>query len=533
MTGICEKDAASCTHCVATSLDNSTAILAKEPKARALTQIQDNLYEDLASAPRRMQNKLQNMDPHQSINSIDAMGGHSISSQRKHSSLINNESVNKESDAPIAESAERGCRQQYVAVNDARPTEASSLLPELDVRKKTITPRLSMTASPATTIYEPKPSFSGILGEGSQGHTRARSMEISPRAATLSRRSVAEIRLASLNCQPTLALESSDNSINPCHGKGGERTPSKGSSADGSLFAVHGLREANGYHWNSAGSRDARKTLEDSDSSACVTIGSNRPLGRDSNITSFPELRPRHCTNEWLKPPTEIETCYPSSDLYRSGVDAHCGLSLTTHQDCGSPRQSQNKTHDCNRRLFGKNPFGRNSSPQGQIQVADDAPVPLPGKRLGTSIGSASHRRRSSHAMEARHWNPSDHFQIRPKSVGKVRKDSEERHAPDGKQSWSNDSQARTPLNTPDEDSALVCESRFSASSPVAVAPGGAGTLGTQQSKLGGAVEITLGSGWVNDDRRDKCSEDMRPHMCEDDMDSTSTEETPTFHGGL
>jgi hypothetical protein len=118
----------------------------------------------------------------------------------------------------------------------------------------------------------------------------------------------------------------------------------------------------------------------------------------ESEITYFPVLRTRHCTNDWLTPPADLATVAGAkpADLYRLGVDAHLGTQLDSSSmvldEIPVPRP-------CSHYLFGENPFVDTLSPSdiSTERRATDGGTPLVirPKRLGTSIGSASHRRRS------------------------------------------------------------------------------------------------------------------------------------------
>ncbi|KAK7935596.1 hypothetical protein PG985_001091 [Apiospora marii] len=111
--------------------------------------------------------------------------------------------------------------------------------------------------------------------------------------------------------------------------------------------------------------------------------GDNMPAS-EPDIVSFPPLRPRSCTNDWIAPQSELENLRPDSQrtptLYQYGVDAHRG-------DTPSP-EIERRSSISNTALPGSTTSSRTS------------PTESPGnsgkKRMGSSIGIASHRRKST-----------------------------------------------------------------------------------------------------------------------------------------
>lgn len=102
------------------------------------------------------------------------------------------------------------------------------------------------------------------------------------------------------------------------------------------------------------------------------------------DIVSFPPLRPRSCTNDWVLPQPGLENLHPDRQhnptLYQYGVDAHRG-------DTPSPEIERHSSIS-NTVQPNSTPSSRNSPPE--------SPGNSGKKRMGSSIGIASHRRKST-----------------------------------------------------------------------------------------------------------------------------------------
>lgn len=104
----------------------------------------------------------------------------------------------------------------------------------------------------------------------------------------------------------------------------------------------------------------------------------------EHDIVSFPPLRPRSCTNDWVAPQSGLENLHPNRQrtptLYEYGVDAHRG-------DTPAPDTERHSSIS-------------NTALATSTTSSRTSPTESPGnsgkKRMGSSIGIASHRRRST-----------------------------------------------------------------------------------------------------------------------------------------
>ncbi|GAW14038.1 hypothetical protein ANO14919_034300 [Xylariales sp. No.14919] len=117
-------------------------------------------------------------------------------------------------------------------------------------------------------------------------------------------------------------------------------------------------------------------------------------------ITSFPRLISRSCTNDWLTPLGLIDAMENEAsakrramvaDLYHHGVDAHSGvciydaLPILEEDPQSAPAPSQQAPpHDC---------YAHIQDNENHWQSRDDEGYADCGKKLGSSLGAASHRR--------------------------------------------------------------------------------------------------------------------------------------------
>jgi hypothetical protein len=136
----------------------------------------------------------------------------------------------------------------------------------------------------------------------------------------------------------------------------------------------------------------------------------------ESDIFSFPPLRNRSSTNDWLTPPANFATLMSAAkpaDLYNCGVDAHVGNARLVP---ATVADEPVKARPCDDTLFRDGFFGgpapspptppphaqRRATTGGVASLAPASsslppisPIVRPSKRLGRSIGSSSRRRRS------------------------------------------------------------------------------------------------------------------------------------------
>ncbi|OWT43556.1 D-xylulose reductase A [Pochonia chlamydosporia 170] len=239
----------------------------------------------------------------------------------------------------------------------------------------------------------------------------------------------------------------------------------------------------------------------------------SRSTDEDSNMTSFPELRPRHCTNDWINPPAEIEqlTSAPTTDLYHRGVDAHSGRPPASPETVWEAPQPI--AVPCDHSIFDKDPF-MGANPYTYDRRETRASGSTDKLRLGSSIGSASHRRRSSHVPMTYDtpWDSPDG--IVPQILDKLRRNTQHDF---GQSSllrpeynvWT----AEARKSAPNEAVPVTkIRSRDSIVKERTLKPPKADSSGIYEALTGSRMIVGRG-------RHDTCSEDNRPHICENDMD--------------
>ncbi|KJZ71641.1 hypothetical protein HIM_08953 [Hirsutella minnesotensis 3608] len=247
-------------------------------------------------------------------------------------------------------------------------------------------------------------------------------------------------------------------------------------------------------------------------SDSVVKVGASgsgmSPVDGDTNMTSFPKLPPRHCTNEWLKPPVDLdqltESCPP--DFYKMGVDAHSGGALSRQLD-GNEAGPPTWTLRCDFSLFDTDPFSCDKAPSRQRnQNGRPSSTTTAEKRPGASIGSSSHRRRSSQVPSSRSPQGEQGDGASPGFFGRLRSEGLrmfQRH------------DCPSPLdgNGPETTSEVRIKSRV----------GRRRIPSTPRSRLvGPPLRQTGKEASLRRARRHICSEDNRPHVCENDLDSNS-----------
>lgn len=355
------------------------------------------------------------------------------------------------------EHAEDTGPRKRVSAPSCRVLSSRPSLPKLNSQCNIITPCLSAAADPVTTISVPKTSFSTLRRANSQDDVDIGCTDVSARATVISRRSATEIVWRGNEARDGLLAQKRDSGTDP-------KTVCK----DGSPRLAE-TSAANGLAWDDAAA----------DGGAWASLAD-----RHVDMTSFPELQPRHCTNEWLKPPAEMEqlTKVTPPDFYSMGVDAHGGDGGAPNTSAlgGGSQQPEANPLRYDGTLFGECAF----SSDGNNWRVDRLPARRPSslasdKRWGAWIGSASHRRRSTQAADTRGWqDESDTKSLLSHFLDRLR--------------WSGQRTAQRHDDSP---------------TPPPTSRGSS----TQEMRSAGA-------------RCGTCSEDNRPHVCEDDLDLQSSE---------
>lgn len=282
----------------------------------------------------------------------------------------------------------------------AMPTTASGAL----------IPHCSGLADPATTISSVRSAFiHSSANDNSRRGTALRNL----RATIITRQSVTEVNWDTSSESP----DSSDNDDDPdsdsrqpwstyrkassCDTTHQASTPSVVPSQPNSDILGCGNQEQSTF-------AEAIRALEQRPSSTPLRLGNRKRLGEkrtklpvsaptEEDIVSFPALRSRTCTNDWIKPPRQIEDLQQeisptTPTMYECGVDAH------TCSPCDPiPSQTdKDPAPDCtNLREGGHIATWANGASTSQPPTAGEHGDKTD-KRMGAAIGKSAGQRRSS-----------------------------------------------------------------------------------------------------------------------------------------
>ena len=214
-------------------------------------------------------------------------------------------------------------------------------------------------------------------------------------------------------------------------------------------------------------------------------------------MTSFQGLISRNSTNEWLSPPAENEQSSRrySNDLYDLGVDAHCGKVRCIVSSQREPTKPP---------LYSRTFFNTSYLPKdsGAIKRRRSTVGSNSSKRgsVGSSLGVSSRKRKSSASSQQRN---DTHSSTLPDLINKIQQKGKKIfHSLSDTKGYFD---ARSRVNSPKES------------------PEGNSNLKSTNSKTD-----TSGT-WlsVRKVNNDTCSEDNRPHLCEDELESIGRGSTP------
>lgn len=373
--------------------------------------------------------------------------------------------------------------------------------PKLDDVANIIVPPSATIAEPATTISTPSTAYTSVSPQDGRVHTKIRGHGLETTTRVVSRNSIAEISWTRepASGERTTGHESSkaqNESVSQCSSSTHRASTSYSISRrqthpnySMASFSVHK------YTMSPNGPDTGEGTRTQSQDSGCLT---------GSAITSFPKLPSRPTTNDWMNPPVTLHELTRTNSLYHEGVDAHCG----DVADLPVPfLEEPLKTPPCNRSLFDKNPFSAPSDQRGEGDVSEIRSLLAVEKKLGAALGSSSHRRRSS--------QQGDHFLVPesdegffPNLIGKIRQGSHKlfhRHHSKGSEKGED--------SMPPKEEILFIGKPRKAGSPISPKP--------ELSDYHAAI-LEISRALTNRKRGDTCSEDNRPHTCEDDAERPS-----------
>ncbi|KAG5928760.1 hypothetical protein E4U42_008087 [Claviceps africana] len=365
--------------------------------------------------------------------------------------------------------------------------------------RNSITPRLSAAADPATTISMPRTVFS-YTNWGARRVSAAESwLNSSTKTTIVSRGSVSEIVWTEHRSSDGTRFRDSRSSAGRFH-----------DAISQHCLQCHSLSNCARCRNMIEAEREASlcrfASLFPTSTNMATNKRASRSTDEESNMTSFPELRPRNCTNDWLKPPVEMEHLLrdEASDLYRRGIDAHSGLMP------GSPRSTWaspgSPSIACDDGVFNKDSVFGTRPRDEEPRVADTSSESRKG-RTSNLMDSVSYSRRASQIPTANQSPWQSDGELLPQMVDKLRHAS--RNSVHGKDVAPGQDGA-----WPSEPSlATMTRSRDSIVRERTLKPPAADTLGIYEALTGSRMTV-MGKRCVN------CSEDNRPHVCEEDLES-------------
>ncbi|KAK1248515.1 hypothetical protein MKX08_006735 [Trichoderma sp. CBMAI-0020] len=230
-----------------------------------------------------------------------------------------------------------------------------------------------------------------------------------------------------------------------------------------------------------------------------------------SSMTSFPKLLSRHCTREWIKPLANLEDRHhsPSSELYCKGNEFQAGH--PSHAPYNESSLSNSWTADD---FQSRNVSGYFSTEVQNARRSTMSQSSLKNmKGFGSQIGAARHRRRSTTSFDPRAPALQDNFLPNILSRFFHNKSKETPGSPDSKETLH--SGALALYNSP-------IHGHYSANTPRS----GNGSFIERSPTL--SVEdrariqevLVEGPAAMRRRRCDTCSEDNRPHVCEEDIEN-------------
>lgn len=230
-------------------------------------------------------------------------------------------------------------------------------------------------------------------------------------------------------------------------------------------------------------------------------------------MISFPGLLSRHCTNDWLNPPVDLKGLAQetSMDLYYQGVDAHSGeISVPPALTPDEPL----KLRQVDSALFNKDPFDAGHEYQLARRDTEATLTMARESRLGSSIGSAAHRRLSSlPAIQPLYRE--EQGTVLPSLMDRIKEGGHKIFHPHhtAKSPGDTDWPTASSFVVEDNQHTNTPQSGDEAWRQHAPGPDGASIY----------KALTSNQLVVNHKRRHTCSEDHKPHRCEADLMTPNT----------
>lgn len=231
-----------------------------------------------------------------------------------------------------------------------------------------------------------------------------------------------------------------------------------------------------------------------------------------SSMTSFPKLLSRHCTREWIKPLTNLEDFHhrPSSEPNYPGSESRADR--PSHLPFNESSFSNSWAGDSFQSHDASSYFTNEAHQNARRSTISQSPLGNL-KNFGSQIGAARHRRRSTASYDSRAPVWEDHFLPSILSRFFHNKNKGTPGSPDSKETMH--SGALAPCNSP-------AHGHYSANNPRS----GNGSFHERSPTVSvedraRIQEVLVGGPAAMHRRRcDTCSEDNRPHICEEDMEN-------------
>ncbi|KAM0480989.1 hypothetical protein ACHAPX_003880 [Trichoderma viride] len=230
-----------------------------------------------------------------------------------------------------------------------------------------------------------------------------------------------------------------------------------------------------------------------------------------SSITSFPKLLSRHCTREWIKPLAKLEDPHhrPSSEVYFQGNESQAGHPPRAPYNESSLSNSWTADDFQSRDASGS--FSNEVQNARRSTMSQSSLKSMRG--FGSQIGAARHRRRSTTSFDPRAQALQDNFLPNILSRFFHNKSKGTPGTPDSKETLH--SGALAPYNSPTHGHYSANIPRSANGSFVERSP----TLSVEDRAR--IQEVLSESPAAMRRRRcDTCSEDNRPHVCEEDIEN-------------
>ncbi|KAG6049822.1 hypothetical protein E4U39_005438 [Claviceps sp. Clav50 group G5] len=375
--------------------------------------------------------------------------------------------------------------------------------------KHSIMPRLSTAADPATTISVPKTVFSSTNWDDRRVSLADSVLSSSTKTTIVSRGSVSEIVWTEHRSSDATRFRHSLSSAGHSH-----------DTVCQHCFRCHSQSQChNMMEVERAASVCRFASLFPPSTNAATNKRASRSTDEESNITSFPELRPRNCTNDWLKPPIEIDQLLrnKSSDMYRRGVDAHSGLMPKSPQSSTWPSPVPFSL-PCDESVFNSKESFFSARRYLQDRRVTETSEGEGRKQSFKSMSSASYGRRATPVPSANQSPWQSDGELISQIVNTLRQHSQDGVRGEGVDSGERGDWPQEPktLQPPKATPAAGHRSRDSIIIERTLKPPAPDKAGIYEALTGSRMVVPK-RGCTN------CSEDNRPHVCKDDVESRTS----------